>query len=179
MVLETIAEMRESSNLSIGTIAPLAQLGRGNGLKTRKGVSSSLTRSTKTDCMAYKDKNDPRSKESRRRWYYRNKDRQLSRQKVRKNFRREFLLRWKGMQSCTDCAMSFKGFEYLCDLHHVNDKKDTIGNLINHSMEMLKNEIRKCIPLCANCHRIRHAKDLYSKTHQPNGVVSGLQNRDL
>jgi len=48
------------------------------------------------------------------------------------------------------------------DFHHKNpkEKKDTIGNLkwSGCSNEVFKNEIEKCIVLCANCHRIEHYK---------------------
>lgn len=111
--------------------------------------------------MAYKDKNDPRAKESRLKWYRENKDKQLSKQKLRKQTRAKFLKRWKSTQKCRNCDIPFKNQEYLCDLHHIEDKKDNIGQMMTYSMQMLKTEIRKCIPLCANCHRHAHKGDLY------------------
>jgi len=43
--------------------------------------------------------------------------------------------------------------------HHKDaDKKDfIIGNVGNKSWDSIKNEMKKCILLCANCHMIEHS----------------------
>lgn len=60
--------------------------------------------------------------------------------------------------SCTDCGLSFEGRAYLCDFHHLDasQKRGNIGTLRGLSPKIVLEELRKCIPLCANCHRIRH-----------------------
>lgn len=49
------------------------------------------------------------------------------------------------------------------DFHHYEDDKEHgIGAMVrnkNISMEQLETEIKKCIILCSNCHRILHAND--------------------
>jgi hypothetical protein len=59
---------------------------------------------------------------------------------------------------CEDCKISFRDKEYLCDFHHINpkDKDFELGNFNEKRWSAVIEEIKKCIPLCANCHRIRH-----------------------
>lgn len=61
---------------------------------------------------------------------------------------------------CKDCNLSFKGRTYLCDFHHLDPKtKDSaISTAITYrwSKEAIVEELKKCVPLCANCHRTRH-----------------------
>lgn len=66
---------------------------------------------------------------------------------------------YKNKLNCSDCNMSFKDRPYLCDFHHIdmdNKHKDP-AYFRNHFKSFLK-EIEGCIPLCSNCHRIRHNK---------------------
>lgn len=59
---------------------------------------------------------------------------------------------------CHDCKQSFPLAVY--DFHHVDGKDFGIGTqILNYSWERLYNEVKKCILLCANCHRIRHYGD--------------------
>lgn len=44
------------------------------------------------------------------------------------------------------------------DFHHINnDKEGTIANLMTFSPDKAREEARKCLLLCANCHREHHA----------------------
>lgn len=44
------------------------------------------------------------------------------------------------------------------DFHHLRDKDDNIATILRRgSLKKLKEEISKCIVLCANCHRKVHA----------------------
>lgn len=65
------------------------------------------------------------------------------------------LKNYKSNLFCVVCKES----ESCClDFHHINDiKLDNISNLLNTSWEIIKKEIKKCIVLCANCHRKIHA----------------------
>jgi hypothetical protein len=58
---------------------------------------------------------------------------------------------------CSVCKGKFPLPVY--DFHHINDKKDDIARMFNYCSEKeILDEIKKCILLCANCHRIIHAK---------------------
>lgn len=59
---------------------------------------------------------------------------------------------------CFDCAGVFHRSVY--DFHHrdPSSKVDSISNLLR-SPDKLKEELKKCDLLCANCHRIRHFKE--------------------
>lgn len=46
------------------------------------------------------------------------------------------------------------------DLHHLNphEKEYNIAALVNSgTMEMVQAELKKCVPLCTNCHRVVHS----------------------
>lgn len=46
------------------------------------------------------------------------------------------------------------------DLHHLNpeEKQHNIAALVNSgTMPVLQAELKKCVPLCANCHRVVHS----------------------
>lgn len=59
---------------------------------------------------------------------------------------------------CSHCGIK----EPLCifDFHHTDkEKKDfTLNQKKSLSFDKIKNELDKCILLCANCHRIEHSK---------------------
>jgi predicted HNH restriction endonuclease len=44
------------------------------------------------------------------------------------------------------------------DFHHIDPsiKEEGIGTLINKGWKRLEAELKKCIVLCSNCHRIEH-----------------------
>ena len=58
---------------------------------------------------------------------------------------------------CTKCG--WHGNQAAMQFHHKNPKKKDfiIGNVGNKSWDSIKNEMRKCILLCANCHMIEHS----------------------
>lgn len=58
---------------------------------------------------------------------------------------------------CHDCGKSYPSPVY--DFHHLNEsnKDFSIGNKgYTRSWDKIKKELKKCIMLCSNCHRIRH-----------------------
>lgn len=56
---------------------------------------------------------------------------------------------------CCDCQENDRR---CLEFHHLRDKLFQISYLLTsgHSLDFLKEEISKCVILCANCHRIRH-----------------------
>lgn len=59
---------------------------------------------------------------------------------------------------CAKCGYNKCGA--ALDFHHINpeDKDDTVARMLsnNYSLERVQNEIKKCVVLCANCHREFH-----------------------
>ena len=70
---------------------------------------------------------------------------------------KEKAVEYKGGK-CTDCQQVFPLCVY--DFHHLDpsEKETNPGNLFGRRWENVIAELDKCVLLCANCHRIRHAK---------------------
>lgn len=69
---------------------------------------------------------------------------------------RQIIQQLKQNQRCEKCGETRW---YLLDYHHLNpeEKKNTIAKLMVHScQDSVQEEIKKCILLCANCHREFH-----------------------
>lgn len=58
---------------------------------------------------------------------------------------------------CSDCLGSFHYAVY--DFHHVGKKDIHWNKLRLRSDEAIRSELAKCVLLCANCHRTRHANE--------------------
>jgi len=69
-------------------------------------------------------------------------------------------IRYKSKQKCSHCGAKHPA---IIDFHHVIRDKDKVA--VNYlvktkrSYKRIMEEIDKCIPLCANCHRILHWKE--------------------
>ena len=75
-----------------------------------------------------------------------------ARARERRIKRTAFVRRLKQYVGCKECGE--KNWRCL-DFHHVDEKTKeyNIGRMLDFSMRKIKKEIRKCIVLCANCHR--------------------------
>ena len=59
---------------------------------------------------------------------------------------------------CQDCSGVFP--QYVYDFHHVNNDKDfSPSYALTMKWDKAEQELKKCVLLCANCHRIRHFKE--------------------
>lgn len=69
---------------------------------------------------------------------------------------RLFVTRYKRFCGCKLCG---EREPVALDLHHLNpdEKDDEVARLMRYGLKVLKAEIRKCVVLCANCHRKVHA----------------------
>lgn len=102
--------------------------------------------------MPFKD--PEKRREYKKEWHKRNrrpKDKQTSLQ------RKKDIARKARQMPCFACKQEF----HYCamDLHHVDpsQKEKSISTLIKSGgYEALENEIKKCVPLCSNCHRLVH-----------------------
>ncbi|CAL9977399.1 HNH endonuclease [Vibrio phage D260] len=75
----------------------------------------------------------------------------------RRLLNRERLYNYLRENPCTDCG---EENPIVLEFDHVdpNNKSDNISNMMSKSWENIKEEIDKCEVVCANCHRIRTAK---------------------
>jgi ribosomal protein S21 len=78
----------------------------------------------------------------------------LAGQRSRKG--RKFVARVKRLASCSCCG--YDKCPDALEFHHVNPKPDdkSIGVLRDSAIKRIKEEMRKCVILCANCHREVH-----------------------
>lgn len=73
---------------------------------------------------------------------------------------------FKATLKCTNC-----GFSHVAcmDFHHEDPttKIDSVHRLINNGQfDLAQEEMKKCIVLCANCHRIHHHEERLKKKKQ-------------
>lgn len=61
---------------------------------------------------------------------------------------------------CFDCGL-VSIYPEVYDFHHTDPsiKEKDPGSLMHCSWARLEEELKKCVLLCANCHRIRHARE--------------------
>ena len=87
--------------------------------------------------------------------YHANKEVYLEVQKKRKRDRKLKAIEYKG-NKCYDCGNSFHQSVY--EFHHLDPstKEANPASLKSASWEKFKEELDKCVMLCANCHRMRH-----------------------
>ena len=97
-------------------------------------------------------------KEYRRQHYLKNKEKYIEKAGC---WRIDFRNWWKDYKkqfSCQECGESHPA---CIQFHHNNDDKENNVSYFatNGSMKGLMKEIKKCIPLCANCHSKIHWKE--------------------
>jgi hypothetical protein len=65
---------------------------------------------------------------------------------------------YKASVSCKHCGIKD---HRVMEFHHIGDKKNSVSKLVQwgYSWEAIEKEIKKCIPLCCNCHRLEHWED--------------------
>jgi hypothetical protein len=98
-----------------------------------------------------------RQREYSRRWYLSNKPKVQASTSARK--RRE-KLRWEAYRAKHSCAHCGFSHPAVIDFHHViRTNKRSVNDLVarhNNVTAAIREAEEKCIPLCANCHRILH-----------------------
>jgi hypothetical protein len=100
-----------------------------------------------------------KSKEYSRRYYERNREKVIAQNNALK---RKATKRWEEFKKTLKCINC--GFDHhaALDFHHVTRDPDNvkINTLVkNNAYKAAKREIAKCVPLCANCHRIHHYEE--------------------
>lgn len=96
------------------------------------------------------------STERRKKYYQEN----IESETLKKNQRAEEIRQWflniKKTYSCSVCKDSRW---YVLDFHHIDDNKEhNLGDITSgrYGKTKILNELKKCVPLCANCHREHH-----------------------
>ena len=88
---------------------------------------------------------DGRKAENHRKWI-----------KDRRNKRKEMFVEELG-NKCSDCGNQYP----LCcyDFHHIDERTKLfeIAPALDRNIDVVREEVLKCILLCSNCHRIRHS----------------------
>lgn len=71
---------------------------------------------------------------------------------------------------CNDCGHVYP--HYVYDFHHIEQdlKSANLNKLLNCSLEKVLEEIKNCVLLCANCHRIRHKAEHNRKSRPQNEI---------
>lgn len=103
--------------------------------------------------MAYKTKES--QLRAQREWYKKNKKRQFDNVKRRKKELRDRFQEFKKTLKCCVCKES----EACClDFHHLDasEKEFSIAHFENVGLAKLKEELKKCVVICSNCHRKVH-----------------------
>lgn len=106
--------------------------------------------------MPYK-KDDPRAKEARLRWYYKNRDKAIGRTIAYRKELRRFVLSLK--KKCERCGETHSA---CLEFHHLDPSVKEHGFSRIHQLNSkpkIEEELAKCIVLCANCHRKEHHKN--------------------
>lgn len=93
--------------------------------------------------------------------YFNNKFQYLKRNKRRVNEIRDFILLLRKENPCEICG---EARWWVLDFHHKDGKTDDIARLIPKGFKAVKDELKKCIIVCANCHRDIHYKCAHSIT---------------
>lgn len=105
-------------------------------------------------------KYDPKDKLAyQKEWVKKNRDWMNSYRKERSRKRKIELMELFGSH-CGSCDLEYDGKNgAVFDFHHLDEstKSFAISSALNDkSMAKLKEECKKCVLLCANCHRIHH-----------------------
>lgn len=106
--------------------------------------------------MGYKD--PQKQKEAQHISYLKNKEKVVSRNTLRRRALRAWLFELTKDIKCVKCGEA----ERVCmDYHHLDPsiKDSEIGRMLSEirSRKKIEEELKKCVALCANCHRKFHA----------------------
>ena len=101
-----------------------------------------------------------RQREHSRRWYLKNTRLVINQSSARRALTKKAWLDYRSKQSCSRCGFSHPA---VIDFHHViRHNKRSVNDLVlkkNNIKEAIREAEEKCIPLCANCHRILHFEE--------------------
>lgn len=93
--------------------------------------------------------------------------------KISKKRNQAFVNRVKHKFGCSKCG--FNAYTVALDFHHIGEKSDNIGTMAlkGCSIKKIKEEMRKCVILCANCHRFETSIERLSDRFDMENDTSG------
>jgi hypothetical protein len=95
--------------------------------------------------------------------YARNKDKQQKRNREKKATSKE---KWKLFKSTLSCVQCGQSHPATLDFHHIErhpDNRKVNKLLTNKAYKQAAEEVKKCMVLCSNCHRIHHHNERLEK----------------
>jgi hypothetical protein len=132
--------------------------------------------------MPFKDKSRYQSEEWKeyqrnyqRDWHQRHRAKRLAKIYEKKAATYEYVQDIKSQLCCADCSERRLA---TLQFHHLNaeEKMFNIADAVRNgiSLDRIKDEIKKCIVLCANCHAIRHF-NMRNKQQISPGIAGELE----
>ena len=95
--------------------------------------------------------------------YRRNPEYHKNRVRERKKEIRLWFDKYKESLNCFRCGQSGAECSWVIEFHHRNplEKRDLVTYMVanGYGRESIMREIRKCDPVCSNCHRIIHYEE--------------------
>jgi len=118
--------------------------------------------------MPYKDPEVKRAKQQEysKKHYERNKNKIIKKSVANKKIARAQWQFFKKMLVCSECGQNHPA---TLDFHHAVKHPDNkrINQLTaNGAYAAALEELKKCVVLCANCHRIHHYKETKNNLHK-------------
>jgi len=95
--------------------------------------------------------------------YERNKEHRQKKNRESKAAGKE---RWRAFKSTLSCVQCGQNHPATLDFHHIErhpDNRKVNKLLTNKAFKQAAEEIKKCLVLCANCHRIHHHNERLEK----------------
>lgn len=113
------------------------------------------------------DERKRKQREYSARYYANNKELSIARTASQHKKEKAEWTNYRASLSCAICGFSHPA---VIDFHHVDPatKTASVHMLVSsRRYAAAREEIKKCVPLCANCHRIHHHDEHHTKKKGP------------
>ena len=105
----------------------------------------------------WRKNNAERCRKNKRFWREQNPEKVAASRSRQYQKAKQYITEYKLSHGC--CVCGYNKCANALEFHHNGDKKYRINELIRSKCTaLLKEELKKCIVLCANCHRELHEK---------------------
>jgi len=122
--------------------------------------------------MPYKDKivKQTKQKTYANTYYKKNKEAVIA---ASKESAKRYKDQWRDYKATLACIKCGQNHPATLDFHHIDrsTKEDSVNRLIkNRAFKRAMEEVKKCVVLCANCHRIHHHEERENKRAKKKGA---------